>query len=273
LFTVKAFPSIVTVAEKSGAVVDAKVLSFKSGFKVMQFLAAGMIGSLTGEEDETFALNLTDNKNDSSDLTVDATNKNERFSTTDMMWSSVLNTDGTPKDVMRLSQAFILQTGDHSYKNIPKAYLNTTADVALKFDAKKDTDLVWAFNASPETANRGAESLSILWAFTLESLCTKWASTDVGGEGDVNCLYNGTGDVETGYTDLTVYFTDSNTYLSMALPSSGANQAGVAVNMTSVAVADSTQPLFAIVVSAALGALWKNTSDSVSAVIKVSGGA
>jgi len=170
----------------------------------MQVLSAGMIGSLTGEEDEVFTLNLTDIKNDVTDLTVDATNKNERFSTTDMMWSSVLNTDGTPKDVMRLSQAFILQTAYHSYKNIPKAYLNTTKDVAMKFDAKKTTDLVWAFNASPETANRGAETLSIVWAFNLESLCTKMASTDVGGEGDVNCLYNGTGDVETGYSDVTV---------------------------------------------------------------------
>lgn len=239
----------------------------------MQFLSAGMTGTKTGEEDETFILNLTDNKNDVSDLTVDATNKNERFSTTDMMWSSVLNTDGTPKDVMRLSQAFILQTGDHSYKNIPKAYLNTTKDVALKFDAKKDTDLVWAFNASPETANRGAESLAIVWAFTLESLCTKWASTDVGGEGDVNCLFNGTGDVETGYTDLTVYFTDSKTYLSMALPSSGVDQAGKSVKMSSMAVADSAKPLFAIALSAATGKLWKNTTDSVSAVIRVSGGA
>lgn len=60
-----------------------------------------------------FTFNQTDNNNDVSALTTDDTNKSERFSTTNVVHN------GTKQ--VRVSQAFILQTADHSYTAIPMA--------------------------------------------------------------------------------------------------------------------------------------------------------
>jgi len=44
---------------------------------------------MDGEEmNEIWAENLEDNRNEITDLTVDATNKNERFSSTSLQWST-----------------------------------------------------------------------------------------------------------------------------------------------------------------------------------------
>jgi len=51
-----------------------------------------------------------------SAATVDATNKNESFRSSHKMTSGTVATRS-----IRLSQAFIVQTADHTYKTLPKA--------------------------------------------------------------------------------------------------------------------------------------------------------
>lgn len=107
------------VAEKGKAEVDATTGLLKAGFKGMQFINFAAMTSSGEDGIDVWTIADQSNKNEVSDLTVDATNKNERFSNSSVMWGTV--TDGVPASSLRLSQAFILQTADNKYKNIPKA--------------------------------------------------------------------------------------------------------------------------------------------------------
>lgn len=95
-----------TLAEKSGATVDATTGAFKTGAKAATIVADELITRSSGEEVQEFAFNQTDNRNDISIITADETNKSERFSSTSVVVA------GTQQ--VRVSQAFILQTADHS---------------------------------------------------------------------------------------------------------------------------------------------------------------
>jgi len=120
IFTIKALPFFISIAETGAATVDATTGGFKAGAKAMMFMSF-FTGTMSGEDiNEIWVENLEDNRNEITDLTADADNKNERFSNTSLMWS-VEETNGIPNSVMRLSQAFVLQTADHTYTNIPKA--------------------------------------------------------------------------------------------------------------------------------------------------------
>jgi len=69
---------------------------------------------MAGEEmNEIWLEDDSDNRNEVSDLTVDATNKNERFSSTSLMHSAK-TTNGVSNSVLRVSQSFVLQTEDHT---------------------------------------------------------------------------------------------------------------------------------------------------------------
>lgn len=70
-----------------------------------------------GEDESEFFERSLDIKNDVSDLTVDSTNKSERFSSTTILDSQI----STSLYQLRLSEAFVLQTADKSYDKIPSA--------------------------------------------------------------------------------------------------------------------------------------------------------
>lgn len=61
------------------------------------------------------------------------------------------------------------------------------ADVTMKFDGKT-TDMLWAIWISPEVAITSADSVSVSFTLSMGGMCGKWASTEEGGEGAINCL-------------------------------------------------------------------------------------
>jgi hypothetical protein len=105
LFSIRNNANEISLAEKGGAVVDAATGAFKAGAKVATIVADNLVTESKGEEIQDFLFNQTDNRNDVSALTVDAANKSERFSSTNLLVA------GTQQ--VRCSQAFILQSADH----------------------------------------------------------------------------------------------------------------------------------------------------------------
>lgn len=57
----------------------------------------------------------------------------------------------------------------------------------MKFEGKK-TDMLWAIYVSPETAITAADAVHMAFTLSMGGMCNKWASTDEGGEGAINCL-------------------------------------------------------------------------------------
>lgn len=145
----------------------------------------------TGEADpEEFAIGDNDNSNTISATTVDATNKNEHFTSSTVLKSA--------SNTIRVSQAFILQTDKLTYKTLPMAYFQgATADPKFESDAAKES-LLWAIWASPEADMKGGNDLSLTWVVDTSAMCKTMANTDKQneGEGDFKCLWNS----ETGLT-------------------------------------------------------------------------
>jgi len=104
MFTIRSDPGYIAIAEAGKATVVATTGQFAAGAKIMQFQHLAAF-TQTGETvNDTWTEAVNDNRNSVSDLTVDATLNNERFS------SSVMLTNAT--SALRLSQAFIVQSAN-----------------------------------------------------------------------------------------------------------------------------------------------------------------
>lgn len=94
-------------------------------------------------------------------------------------------------------------------------------------------------------------------------MCTAWESTDVGGEGDINCLW------QTDKTGFTVYLTDSTTQVRFNLPSSSVDNAQKTQDASFELKAEE-EP--AMSVKLTMNAKLEAVTDSVTAVCTVTGG-
>jgi len=126
-----------------------------------------------------------------------------------------------------------------------------------------DANLIWAVWASPETAITGGKKLLLALVMSVDTLCTKMASTDEGdnGEADVDCLYTGTQNALGGYTNVKLFLQSSMTFVNLDLPSTGVNLAQKEVAVTAYAQPDDEDNMFSLYLLADVGAAWKNTTD------------
>lgn len=109
-----------------------------SSATVMMALLNAMVVPGGEADPESFLVDMTDNRNTASVPTVDAVNKNEHVTSSNVAISAA----GTE---IRVSQAFILQTADNKYKTLPKAYFaGAGTDVKFEQDVKKEKSLLWA---------------------------------------------------------------------------------------------------------------------------------
>jgi len=94
--------------------------------------------SVTLEKEDAsqdFLLDANSDSNSITALNVDATNKNENLT------QSLLLVNGAMK--MKVSAVFANQTANNTYKNLPKAYLGSAADLAYTGTVEKDS-MLWA---------------------------------------------------------------------------------------------------------------------------------
>jgi len=95
-------------------------------------------------------------------------------------------------------------------------------------------------------------------------MCNKWESTDVGGEGDINCLW------QTDKEGFTVYLTDSTTQVRFNLPSTSVDNAQAEQSASFELKAEETPEMN---VKLTMDAKLEAVTDSVTAVVTVTGGA
>jgi len=95
-------------------------------------------------------------------------------------------------------------------------------------------------------------------------MCSKWESTDVGGEGDINCLW------QIDATGFTVYLTDSTTQVRFNLPSTSVDNAQAEQSASFELKAEETPEMN---VKLTMESKLEAVTDSVTAVVTVTGGA
>lgn len=169
----------VALAEKALTVSNGTV----SGKYISQTEFATMAMSSGEEDPDVFTADKSDNENTMSAPTVDATNKNEHI-LSHIVWKSGAN-------VIKVSQAFILQTAELTYKTLPKTYFTgSTKDVKFEKKVKKDS-LTWAIWGSTAAAIKDKSAWSGAWLINVSKRCANMHDIEAdAGEADVKCNWH-----------------------------------------------------------------------------------
>lgn len=205
-----------------------------------------------------YALDQDNNGNSMSAATVDATNKNEHFLSTNVYVN-------TAKKI-RVSQAYILQTADLKYKVLPKAYFTgSTADVKFAKTVKKNT-MIWAtFTKAEDVITGGTNSISSIIALSYAAKCKFWTTTFLRDDGEAayDCYYNAVCTLA-GCTSVTVY-QKGGVYHKYAFPAEAQmNDSKETLKIAHVVKADAKLKAIAVVQVVKVGTSWAAKTAAVA---------